>query len=73
MKKRVVFCFFLSIYLIYTHKNFLWIKIEELPYISTLASIAVNIFSNIHSQFTPTMKESFKDFTSFKTESKRKF
>jgi len=52
MKKRVIFCFFLSIYLIYTLKDSLLIKIEELPYINFIFRVVVDMFANIHDYFS---------------------
>lgn len=52
MKKRVIFCFFLSIYLIYTLKDSLLIKIEELPYINFMFRVVVDMFANIYDYFS---------------------
>lgn len=52
MKKRVIFCFFLSIYLIYTLKDSLLIKIEELPYINFIFRVVVDMFANIYDYFS---------------------
>jgi hypothetical protein len=74
MKKRVIFCLFLSIYLIYTHKEFFLIKIEELPYISFLIRVVVDIFANISDHFSWTNSQvTAGEFRNFEIECKKKF
>lgn len=34
MKKRYIFCIFFSIYLIYSHKNFIYVQVEEMQFIN---------------------------------------
>ena len=61
MKKRVIFCLFLSLYLLYTHKNFLIIKIEEFPYLSFTFNYLVDLFSSSPHQESSILKKEYSD------------
>ncbi len=44
MKKRLIVCIFISIYLIYTHKNRLLINLQEIPYLINIYMVLNNLF-----------------------------
>jgi hypothetical protein len=44
MKKRIIVCFLISIYLIYSHKNRLLINLKEIPYLLEIYTLFSNMF-----------------------------
>lgn len=65
MKKRLIVCIFISIYLIYTHKNRLLINLREIPYLLNIY-IALYNLSNSSKEF-----HDFPEQASIKMEEKR--
>lgn len=47
MKKRVIFCLFLSLYLFYTQSEKVLPKLNELPYFSALIRFIIELFANL--------------------------
>jgi len=43
MKKRIIVCFLISIYLIYSHKNRLLINLKEIPYLIEIYTLFSNM------------------------------